>query len=102
MMSSETMTAASVYDTIGDNYARAADESPHNAFLERPAMRSLIGEVSNRRVIDLGTGSGYFAARAAEQGAAHVLAVDASERMVEIARARVGDRAEVARDDLVG
>jgi SAM-dependent methyltransferase len=55
-----------------------------------------VAEVRPRRFLEVGSGAGEFAARVQEELGAHVIAVDQSERMVELALtaavdARVGD-----------
>ncbi len=52
-------------------------------------------ESAPERVLDVGSGPGYFAERLREELAAQVVAVDASPRMVELARGR-GLEARVA------
>src|SRR5690606_6008607 len=54
----------------------------HGPFLE------LLGDVAGERVLDLGCGGGQRAYRLAQDGAAHVTAIDASERMLAVARSR--------------
>jgi SAM-dependent methyltransferase len=54
---------------------------------EWPAMRALLPEMRDARVLDLGCGYGWFCRWAAEQGAAQVLGIDVSEKML----ARAGD-----------
>jgi 2-polyprenyl-3-methyl-5-hydroxy-6-metoxy-1,4-benzoquinol methylase len=54
----------------------------HHCFLE------LLGDVSGQRVLDLGCGAGHLAFSLAGAGASEVVAIDASERMLEVARAR--------------
>ncbi|HEY5008020.1 MAG TPA: methyltransferase domain-containing protein [Caulobacteraceae bacterium] len=54
---------------------------------EWPAMRALLPPLGGLRVLDLGCGFGWFARWAAAEGAASVLGVDVSERMLERARA---------------
>ena len=63
-----------------------------------------LAEVSPSRVLEVGCGPGWFAARAREELGAEVVAVDTSERMVELARARgvdarVGDVQELPFED---
>lgn len=53
---------------------------------EWPAVRALLPPLRGSRIVDLGCGFGWFARFAAEEGAASVLALDLSERM--LARAR--------------
>lgn len=53
---------------------------------EWPHLRRMVGDVEGARVVDLGCGFGWFCRWAAEHGAAGVLGIDLSERM--LARAR--------------
>lgn len=55
---------------------------------EWPALRALLPPLADRRVLDLGCGFGWFCRFAAGQGAAEVLGVDVSQRMLERARAQ--------------
>jgi SAM-dependent methyltransferase len=54
-----------------------------DAAFEWPAMRALLPPVAGTRVVDLGCGYGWFSRWAAENGAASVLGLDLSERMLE-------------------
>lgn len=54
--------------------------------MERPVFLALLPEVADRRVVDLGCGAGQLAKFLAEQGAASVVGVDVSEKMLEVAR----------------
>ena len=54
---------------------------------EWPALRSMLPPLKGLRVLDLGCGFGYFARWAGEQGAASVLGLDYSEKMLARAQA---------------
>jgi SAM-dependent methyltransferase len=54
--------------------------------MEQPAFLGLLPDLGGKRVLDLGCGVGQLARYLAEQGAAEVVAVDVSERMLEVAR----------------
>jgi 2-polyprenyl-3-methyl-5-hydroxy-6-metoxy-1,4-benzoquinol methylase len=58
--------------------------------LEHPSFMALLPDVEGRRVLDLGCGAGYLAHHLAERGAAEVIGVDLSERMLQVARAERG------------
>jgi SAM-dependent methyltransferase len=60
---------------------------------EWPALRALIPDLHDRRVVDLGCGYGWFCRWAREQGAASVLGVDVSEKMLSRARTDTADLA---------
>lgn len=53
---------------------------------EWPTLRGLLPPLRGKDVVDLGCGYGWFCRFAAEQGAARVLGLDASERMLTRAR----------------
>ena len=69
-------------------------------------MKALRPEMHGLNVIDLGCGFGWFCRWAREEGAAHVLAIDLSNRMLAQARAATADaaitytRADMERVDL--
>src|SRR5919108_2026043 len=56
--------------------------------IEHAGFSELLGDVSGRRALDLGCGAGQLGFYLAEAGAAEVVGIDASERMLEVARAR--------------
>lgn len=64
---------------------------------EWPSLRALLPELNGRRVLDLGCGFGWFCRYAREQGAARVLGIDVSERMLVRAAASTHDPAIVYR-----
>jgi SAM-dependent methyltransferase len=80
-------------------YARISAANTMNAAYERPALRALLGAVDGQDVLDAGCAGGEHAAWLAERGA-RVVALDASEAMVRLTRARLGERGQVVRHDL--
>jgi SAM-dependent methyltransferase len=60
---------------------------------EWPALRSLLPNLAGTSVLDLGCGYGWFCRWARENGAASVVGVDVSERMLTRARAKTADPA---------
>jgi SAM-dependent methyltransferase len=60
---------------------------------EWPTLRALLPELGGCRVLDLGCGFGWFCRWARQQGAAHVLGVDVSEKMLARTRATTEDPA---------
>ena len=58
---------------------------------EWPSLRSMLPELRDRTVLDLGCGFGAFCRWAVEQGASEVVGLDLSQRMLDTARERSGD-----------
>jgi SAM-dependent methyltransferase len=58
---------------------------------EWPSLRAMLPELRGKRVLDLGCGYGWFCRWAREQGAAAVLGIDVSEKMLARAQADTGD-----------
>lgn len=76
-----------------DRYTTAADSFAAN--VERPTIERLIGDVSGKRVLDLGCGSGTNSLWLAERGA-HVVGLDLSQTMVSLAQERARERSVLA------
>jgi SAM-dependent methyltransferase len=87
------------YDELAEAFDRYARGNAFNAYYDRPAVLSLAGDVRGLRVLDAGCGPGLYAEQLAAHGA-RVVALDASDAMVERARTRLGASADVRRADL--
>jgi SAM-dependent methyltransferase len=88
--------AQNVYDDPGffEGYGRLARSVEGLAGApEWPALRAMLPAMRGLRVVDLGCGFGWFCRWAREQGAAHVLGIDLSEKMLARARAMTSDPA---------
>jgi SAM-dependent methyltransferase len=93
------MISATDYDPIAATYAAGVDGRSWNALYERPAMVALLPDVRGFTALDAGCGPGWYAEFLASRGA-EVVAVDASERMTALARARLGTSARVLAADM--
>ena len=87
------------YDQFAEDYDAKACNSPQNKQYDRPAMLDLLGDVAGARVLDAGCGSGLYAEELVRRGA-EVIAIDSSDRLLDIARKRVNDRVQWRRHDL--
>ncbi|RSD17233.1 class I SAM-dependent methyltransferase [Amycolatopsis eburnea] len=87
------------YDSFAEAYAAENESSLMNAHYERPAALALAGDVAGQRVLDAGCGSGPLFAALRERGAV-VSGFDQSAGMVEQARRRLGDDADLRVADL--
>ncbi|MGW4523441.1 GrpB family protein [Amycolatopsis sp. NPDC004378] len=90
---------AEQYDGHSEVYAEHAEKNVTNALYDRPAILELAGDVSGRRVLDVGCAAGHLSALLAERGA-DVLGVDASAGMVAVARRKFGDVARFEQADV--
>ena len=95
----EPTVTASDYDDFAVAYAAENESNLFNAYYERPAMLGLAGEVSGRRVLDAGCGSGPLSEALRARGAV-VTGMDVSAAMVDLARQRLGDDADLRVADL--
>lgn len=87
------------YDDFAENYTVDAESNLLNAYYERPAMLRLVGAVDQHRVLDVGCGSGALFAALRAKGAV-VTGVDASRAMIELARQRLGEGADLVESDV--
>ena len=89
------------YDSFAAAYSAENEASLLNAYYERPAMLALAGDVAGRRILDAGCGSGPLSAALRDRGAI-VTGFDNSAGMVELARRRLGEGADLQVADLGG
>ena len=92
---------ANDYDSFAEAYSAENEASLLNAYYERPAMLALAGDVAGRRILDAGCGSGPLFAALRDRGAI-VTGFDKSAGMVELARRRLGDGADLQVAELGG
>jgi SAM-dependent methyltransferase len=92
---------ANDYDSFAEAYTAKNEAGIQNAYYERPAILELAGDVTGRRILDAGCGSGPLFATLRERGAV-VTGIDVSHRMLELARRRLGDGADLQMADLRG
>lgn len=89
-MQSADRNQANDYDSFAEMFSAENENSLVNAYYERPAMLALAGDVTGRRILDAGCGSGPLAAVLRDRGAV-VTGIDASAGMLALARRRLGD-----------
>ncbi|MFJ4694257.1 class I SAM-dependent methyltransferase [Streptomyces sp. NPDC088766] len=87
------------YDSFAEAYSAENEHNLVNAYYERPAMSALAGDVTGRRILDAGCGSGHLSAALHDRGAV-VTGIDAGAGMPASARRRLGDDADLHVADL--
>jgi SAM-dependent methyltransferase len=95
----DRMTSVAAYDDFAEAYQAENETSLMNAHYERPATLALAGDVTGRRILDAGCGAGPLFAALRERGAV-VSGIDQSAAMLELARQRLGDDADLRVADL--
>jgi SAM-dependent methyltransferase len=84
---------AKFYDKDFEEY------SPFNTYYERPAMINLIDNVDGKYILDAGCAGGWYSEKLLEMGA-NVTSIDINEKMIEIAKKRVSNKADILCCDL--
>jgi SAM-dependent methyltransferase len=90
------MTNQNIYNDplFFEGYSRLRwSETGLNKVMEEPAIRSLMPDLTGKRVLDMGCGFGHVARYVRKMGAAEVLGIDISDRMIEAARQATDDPA---------
>jgi ubiquinone/menaquinone biosynthesis C-methylase UbiE len=87
------------YDDFAEAYAAQNESGLFNAYYARPEELRLAGDVAGRRVLDAGCGSGPLSEALRAQGA-DVVGFDVSAAMVDLARKRLGEDADLRVADL--
>lgn len=80
-----------IYDNkdFFDNYIKLRNDPNNiaaNEIVEMPAIYSALPDLTGKRVLDLGCGSGNNCVKAVELGASYVVGIDVSKNMIDLAR----------------
>jgi ubiquinone/menaquinone biosynthesis C-methylase UbiE len=73
------------YDAIAAEYKKAKLQ-PWRTYIERFMLFDLVGDLTGKSVLDLACGEGFHTRLLRQKGAARVVGVDLSARMVDLAR----------------
>lgn len=76
------------YDPINLQYKQATslDQLPCRLYVENYTYFNMIGDVTGKSILDLACGEGLYTRKFKQKGAAKVVGVDISEKMLELAR----------------
>lgn len=74
------------YAAIGAKY-KAVKQKPSVAFTEVTTVVEMIGDPRGKKALDLACGAGFYTRLIREKGASHVMGVDVSHAMIDVARA---------------
>lgn len=80
-------TSTRSWENIADDWVAHADANDYRNHFLLPRTLQLLGDVQDRRILDLGCGEGGYSRELARRGA-QVVGVDGSARLVDVARQR--------------
>ncbi len=92
--------ALEAYEKLAHAYANITETKAENGYNEHPAIRSVIGDVTDLVILDAGCGPGFLVRDVLANGAAKVTGFDISPTMIDIAKKRVDHRANLFVGDL--
>ena len=73
------------YDNIANEY-RDSKQLDFRKYIEEYTLHQLLGEVTGLNILDLACGEGIYTRKLKKRGAATILGVDVSARMIELAQ----------------
>ncbi|WP_129407822.1 class I SAM-dependent methyltransferase [Marinitoga lauensis] len=88
------------YNKLASHYENDVDTKSFNAYYERPAMIKTIGNVKGLKVLDAGCGAGYYLEWLIKNKAEKVAGIDFSNKMIDAAKKRVGNKATIIEANL--
>ncbi|MFC9660053.1 class I SAM-dependent methyltransferase [Nocardia sp. NPDC127606] len=97
MLADDAVTTS--YEQRAAAFAEEAANSAYNAHYDRPAVLDLLGDLTDRVVLDAGCGPGLYITELLARGA-HVIAIDASANMIDLARRHVVGQITLRQHDL--
>jgi ubiquinone/menaquinone biosynthesis C-methylase UbiE len=73
------------YDSIAKEY-KESKELPMRLHIEAYTYFNMLGNLAQKSILDLACGEGFYTRKFKDQGAAKVVGVDISQKMIELAR----------------
>ncbi len=73
------------FDTIAEEYKKSK-ELPKGLNVDVHTYFNLLGDLAGKSILDLGCGEGFYTRKFKQKGAASVIGVDISPKMIELAR----------------
>lgn len=74
------------YNVVADKYDISFQLAPYRLFIEAYSTFQTLGDITNLSVLDLATGTGFYARALKQNGAGRVVGVDIAEQMVQVAQ----------------
>jgi SAM-dependent methyltransferase len=93
------MSGLNDYNTLAEKYQQTLVK-PDKRFSILPTILMIAGDVTDKTVLDLGCGSGFFSGEFANRGAKKVIGMDNSVEQIRIAKKIPLERAEYVLGDI--
>ena len=74
------------YNLVADQYDITFQLVPYRLHIEANSVFEVLGDVTGCSILDVATGTGYYARALRQRGAAKVVGVDIADQMIQIAR----------------
>lgn len=74
------------YNLVADQYDLSFQLVPYRLHIEAYSLFEVLGDVTDLKVLELATGTGFYARALRRAGAAQVIGVDIADQMIQIAR----------------
>jgi toxoflavin synthase len=74
------------YNIVADKYDAVVAATPYRPYIEAYTLMQVLGDIQGLSILDVATGTGYYARLLRRLGAARVVGIDIAEAMVDIAR----------------
>jgi len=87
------------YNEMAKYYEHFVDYKPYNAYYERPAIISLLPNIENKKILDLGCAGGWYTKYLLDNKA-DVTAIDVNKNMVEATKRRIQNKCQVIQADI--
>lgn len=99
-MKDQEPIALSAYEELAERFSSIAETKAENGYIEHPAMRKQLGVVEGFHILDAGCGPGFLSHHLYQKGAERVVSFDISPKMIELAKNRIGERANCVVADM--
>jgi 2-polyprenyl-3-methyl-5-hydroxy-6-metoxy-1,4-benzoquinol methylase len=82
------------WNEIARDYLKIAKDDKFIHYLDSPKFIDLLGDLSDKSVLDLGCGNGLLVNKLVKKGIKNYLGVDLSEILIEVAKANKGSKVD--------
>ncbi len=74
------------FNSISNTYASFVDEDPVRNFLHYPTVTTILGDIQNKEILDIGCGDGLFDRKLAKEYGARMTGYDKADDLISLAK----------------